>query len=468
MNNKLTIPDLAVLLAAQTGKEVEETELFLKSFLGLVSEGVFADKVVKIKGLGTFKLIPVEPRESIHVNTGERFLIPAHYKFSFLPDKELREAVNKPFSFFETTEINDPEQQFADIEITEESMDEKEVEDESVEELLPVVEASDEEERQPELPVVETETEAASLPVVEPTEIPAELPAVKEPEELPVVAASVELPEVIPTDELNDKVEAVSELIPEPVIETEAQVEVETDVAAETENAVTPAVMPDPVVETEPELPEVAEPELQSPIEPESESKPESKPEEVEEPISVPVVEKKRELWNHWASIAVVFACLMIIGNIHLYRNRMLYFAEPQPAVAKVVITESLSEEEEAVLPATNDVETQTDSASAPVELVEVEESATPAAPTATPTVIDQVVIERGSRLTLLSLKYYGSKLFWVYVYEYNKAKIADPNNVPVGTVIDIPAPHLYDINARDKASLKRAAERQTEILSGK
>ena len=105
MNNRLAIQDLAGLLAEYTGKDKNSSERFLREFIAVVSEGVYTDKLVKVKGLGTFKIIPVEKRESIHVNTGERFVIPEHYKFSFLPDKELRELVNKPFSFFETRDL---------------------------------------------------------------------------------------------------------------------------------------------------------------------------------------------------------------------------------------------------------------------------------------------------------------------------------------------------------------------------
>ena len=96
MNNRLNIQDLAGLLSERTGKDRGEVERFLRDFISVVSEGVYTDKIVKVKGLGTFKIISVEKRESIHVNTGERFLIPEHYKFSFLPDKDLREQVNKP------------------------------------------------------------------------------------------------------------------------------------------------------------------------------------------------------------------------------------------------------------------------------------------------------------------------------------------------------------------------------------
>ena len=74
MNNRLTIQDLAGLLAEYTGKDKKNTERFLREFIQIVTEGVYADKLVKVKGLGTFKVIPVEKRESIHVHTGEHGL----------------------------------------------------------------------------------------------------------------------------------------------------------------------------------------------------------------------------------------------------------------------------------------------------------------------------------------------------------------------------------------------------------
>ena len=108
MSNRLNIPEVAELLAERTGRKREEAERFLRLLVEAITEGVLQDQLVKVKGVGTFKLIEVEARESVHVHTGNRFLIPAHYKFSFTPDKELREAVNRPFSAFETTEIFNP------------------------------------------------------------------------------------------------------------------------------------------------------------------------------------------------------------------------------------------------------------------------------------------------------------------------------------------------------------------------
>ena len=67
----------------------------------------------------------------------------------------------------------------------------------------------------------------------------------------------------------------------------------------------------------------------------------------------------------------------------------------------------------------------------------------------------------------MIALEYYGHKLFWVYIYDYNKTIITDPNNIPIGTVIKVPAPEIYNINRKDRTILERAATRQTEILNG-
>ena len=158
MNNRLAIQDLAGLLAEYTGKDKNSSERFLREFIAVVSEGVYTDKLVKVKGLGTFKIIPVEKRESIHVNTGERFVIPEHYKFSFLPDKELRELVNKPFSFFETTELRE-NVDFTDMDVVLDEPDIKETEDETIEEMIPEEKHLPEEE-----PVVFSEEEPAGQP----------------------------------------------------------------------------------------------------------------------------------------------------------------------------------------------------------------------------------------------------------------------------------------------------------------
>ena len=78
---------------------------------------------------------------------------------------------------------------------------------------------------------------------------------------------------------------------------------------------------------------------------------------------------------------------------------------------------------------------------------------------------MDTVVIQTGDRLTLISLKYYGHKIFWVYLYLANKESIPNPNSVAIGTQIHIPVPETYNIDANDEQSIRKAAALQTEIL---
>lgn len=383
MNNRLTIQDLAGLLAEYTGKDKNSSERFLREFIAVVSEGVYTDKLVKVKGIGTFKIIPVEKRESIHVNTGERFVIPEHYKFSFLLDKELRELVNKPFSFFETTELRE-NVDFTDMDVVLDEPDIKETEDESIEEMIPEEKHLPEEE-----PVVFSE-EGSAVP----------------PEEDPVVFSEEE-PAGQPEDEGMDTLE--------PVVDEHSD-----------------------------------------------SSGPDSPSEEVE---TGPDAERKKPRTKRIAVVSM-FVFLLMLFNIGLYLNRAYFFKKgKEPLRIDTVFPKGETVATEAV-PDTTIVFANEDSSQTvgetTVENPEVEPEAT------SPKVIARVKIEPGSRLTLISLKYYGSKLFWVYLYEYNRAVITDPNNVPIGTVIEVPAPEMYGIDRRDRSSIEKAAARQTEILSGK
>ena len=96
MNEKLTIQDLVELLVNRHEVSQEDADVFVREFF-----------LLKIKGLGTFKLIGVNSRESVNVNTGERIKIEGHTKISFTPDPSLRDIINRPFSHFETVVLNE-------------------------------------------------------------------------------------------------------------------------------------------------------------------------------------------------------------------------------------------------------------------------------------------------------------------------------------------------------------------------
>ena len=107
MNEKITLPTLVNLLADKTGKQKKQCEDFLREFFNTLVDAMEAGENVRIKSLGTFKVVAVEPRKSVNVNTGEQMEIPGHNKIVFVPAKELAEEVNAPFAMFESIEIPD-------------------------------------------------------------------------------------------------------------------------------------------------------------------------------------------------------------------------------------------------------------------------------------------------------------------------------------------------------------------------
>ena len=121
MDNKINLSQLAERMAQEAGMSKAAAEQFVKNFFDIISQNVLTEGIVKVKGFGTFKLIQMEDRESVNVNTGERFTIEGHQKIAFIPDADLKERVNKPFAAFETVPIT--EEQAAELGVTEDNPD---------------------------------------------------------------------------------------------------------------------------------------------------------------------------------------------------------------------------------------------------------------------------------------------------------------------------------------------------------
>ena len=103
----VTIKDIAKIVASQHNIRVAEAEEFVQKLVDTINEGLEADRLVKIKGFGTFKMQAMKSRASVNVNTGERVIIGEHDRITFLPDALMKNAINKPFAHFETVEIDD-------------------------------------------------------------------------------------------------------------------------------------------------------------------------------------------------------------------------------------------------------------------------------------------------------------------------------------------------------------------------
>ena len=179
--NKLTLNNIAKVLVEKNGLEPKEAMMFTTAMFDLIHDRLNEEGIVKVKGLGTFKMIRVEARESINVRTGERVLIDSHAKITFTPDAVMKELVNKPFSQFETVVLND-DVEFTDMK-SEETTDETNNSEQS-ESLVDVVSEGGTPEPAPEPapePVAEVAPEPA--PVVAPEPV-----AEVAPEPTPVVA----------------------------------------------------------------------------------------------------------------------------------------------------------------------------------------------------------------------------------------------------------------------------------------
>lgn len=491
MNNKLTIQELATLLSVKSGKDVYETERFIREFITVVSEGLFSDKMVKVKGLGTFKIVLVEDRESIHVNTGERILIPAHYKCSFLPDNELKELVNRPFSIFETTEIGDAAS-FQDMEMADDS-DEDDVDSD----LESDANEDGEDLSLPKSSVTENRINGLlDKEMTEELADPEDLPEIHSPEEaLTVDKQPNGQIDTVDSPVSDDSPEEVSEPYNEETIEMENPKEEDTievedsihmdETLSEEIDESPEADLASEVVDTIPDSQaNELTPEIESSSQVDNQDKEKEQTENREEiiraklaslsakdPVAFVAPEakpKKRRKHGHTATktfFYIIVGGLLVTASVALFfyfqslevRNAVPIMIESVSAIPTETPapTDSVFDESDSI--PSNEKDSVPEVVSEPQGTMQTEQVKTK--------YMDTVVIQTGDRLTLISLKYYGHKIFWVYLYLANKESIPNPNSVAIGTQIHIPVPETYNIDANDEQSIRKAAALQTEIL---
>ena len=189
---RLTIQEIAKVLVAKNGLDQGQANRFATELFAIIQERLEKNDLVKVKGLGTFKVITVDARESVSVRTGGRVMIEEHSKITFTPDATMRELVNKPFSQFETVVLNDNvefddlKEQPADgeFEDTKDDLTEAELVQLEKDEEEPVVQ-QEEPVIQQEEPVIQQQEPVVEEPLVE----------VEQPKETPAVAPLIEVTE---------------------------------------------------------------------------------------------------------------------------------------------------------------------------------------------------------------------------------------------------------------------------------
>jgi len=426
---KITLSELADALAKRKALSKKDAETFVRVVFDTIREYLFSDELVKVKGLGTFKLVQVDSRESVHVGTGERIVIDSHSKVTFTPDKSLADCVNRPFAAFETVILND------------------ETSTEDMERIDPVIEPEPEPEAEP---VAET----IVAPEPEPTPfVESEPEPIAEPE--PVVVVTPE-PEPEPIVEPEPEPEPIVEDIPEPVIEDEPEPVVEQEPEPVIEDVPEPVVEPEP--EPEPVIEDVPEPEPV--VEPEPIVEPE--PVRVMEPEpSVPQKNGGSAKWLLW-----LLLLLLLVGvGYWLKTNNMLNFP------AKKSNPELVAQQPEQTTAQQPAPAKDTTDVAQPDTLAKPDSVATPATPSATaapatPSAIatkadaeklaadyPQIengeywitgvstvhVLAKGEDLSVLAKKYYGNKRLISYIIRMNHYTNAQANNLFVGAEVKIP-----------------------------
>lgn len=171
MEERLNMQGLVDLMIQNHHLSAKDAEAFVKEFFNLIIQGLEEEQQVRIKGLGTFKLTAISPRESVDVNTGERIKIQGHTRISFVQDISLKEVINKPFAHFETVVLNEGTHLEEELPVEEELATEEEEEEEErenfTEESLPVIQ---QEPLQPDEPLASVMQEPTTEEVNKPIE----------------------------------------------------------------------------------------------------------------------------------------------------------------------------------------------------------------------------------------------------------------------------------------------------------
>lgn len=407
MDAKLNHSDLSALLAKQAEISGAKAEVFTKAFFDIVLEGLEQDGMVKINGLGTFKVTDVASRSSVDVNTGEKIEIKGHKKLTFLPADSLKEKVNQPFAMFEPVEID--ESYVDDSE--EPAMNETETqEDATAVEDTPVTTPCEE-------PV--TVEEPAAAEEAKPAE-DAEIPAIKEER----VTKEEETPAAEPVAEevpaIEETKEEAKETAAEPVSEEVSAIEEAKEEAKETadepvaENAVGEQPAPKEVKNSYP----ITEP---APA------------------AAKPTTNRKRGV------IYTLFIIAAILVAVIIYLRPQLFgiVATGKETVATVETTPTKVVEE--VKPDSVEV-----AAEQPIEepytFAMVDELAVKSVGSITRgdtllyvanDTIATHTVAADETLVRISLKYYGDKRLWPYIVQYNK--LDNPNGLSKGMELLIP-----------------------------
>ena len=386
MDERINQQTLIEILIEKNDLDRKTAEKFVKEFFALIEESLEKNKLVKIKGLGTFKLVDVDSRESVNINTGERFVIEGYSKISFTPDSSIRDIINKPFAHFETVPLN--EGVVLDDTITEIGKDD--LSDEILD--APFIETPEE------VVVIEEVVENVPVESVEPLNQP-------------------ELTETLVVETQED------------VIVNQAE-EVITEVA---EEIVTEDLEPTKIDDNEEEI-QTPQEESKQAVEKESSS--------YKYLAAIIIV----ILLLCGGVVAFLYYPDIVESNqSQVSISERITISTGGDAINKVIASTTEVVADDVVVEKKAEVVIE----QKPEQTKAIERDASYYIITKTyePDSVNFIItgtkathtVGTGETLTRIALRYYGTKNMWPYIVKHNPVAIKNPDNVPLGTVIKIP-----------------------------
>ena len=425
MKQKLLLSDFAQWLSEKEGITKKEAQTFLRTLFQIVEQGLTDDQFVKIKGLGTFKLVTVNERESVNINTGERFQIGEHNKIAFIPDASMKEIINRPFAHFESVDLSD-ETDTAELDAV----------DEAVKQEFP--------------PISEEETSTAEESIPTPVEVITES---SHPTSLPEKQKDV-TEEVSEESDLTEEIPTEFATITEGLEEKKAEEKAETETLAQAEETETLAqaeAMAITAKETasESQTPEEALTPEETPIQVVSTNeKTDAMGTEAEISVSQPTtltvsgaaVEEEEDTRRPWLrrTLMALFVLLLCTASYFAGYYRLLCppcastaptapAAKVQPDSLQAKKPQAAKKDSAAVSAASQTVSKPLNEAKDSVKQPQKQEEA----------VTRTHTIRVGDNLSRIARKYYGDDHYVDFIIRKNNLKNAD--NIHVGKVLVLP-----------------------------
>ena len=592
MNERHTTRSLAELLADQTGLNRKRAEDFINALANYFTQGLERNKVVKIFGFGVFKILLVRERESVHIQTGERFIIPTHHKITFTPDKDFKEQINRPFALFEPIEATESEilllkpqktavPDYNTFPDTKPITKPNDIEAMGLEDEIPASTPLVEENRvdgdyfNPDLLKDESGFYKEEI-YLDDDVISTELEPEPEPEALLEVEYNEEQ---LPSDSFPEGETYIPQALDEEVTyepqtvsdyfatyEEETETDSLYDKIAYNEEPVADSLYDDIVYEEELVAGSLYEESdtvvASSPVflNEDDANKHSIKPDQEEtinndNQLNSSENKKKRSLFWTFAAVIAILLSISLGSGIGVYYflqrnsdktlqvnqnednsnvvsmttdegsslligtdsdtgdeqsdltsspestdNAMAGSESNETSVSQTNVnadtTNSLRRQDENsgdwLAPSQGNIRTESRRVNQPNREIDERNKAlasnsrqpsnatttqsttntnratttptTPSTPTSAKSLPARVKMTPGSSLTQIAAEYYGDKIFWVYIYEHNKSRIKNFDNIPVGTEIQLPAPNSYGIDAKNNASLQKARQKQAQL----